>query len=144
MWWFDSLLMSIEILETFWIWWWVKIMVNHLHIKSLSSPVCYQVLLYTYWPGTADMARDEPDSLSDVFNFGKFKRGLTYGFENWYLLLLHANCFHLLQNFNIYKDDDIMNPVKGLGERSRCDDFRYSMNKTRQSQRSEELLKTCP
>ena len=56
-------------------------MVNHLHIKSLSSPVCYQVLLYTYWPGTADMARDEPDSLSDVFNFGKFKRGLKYGFK---------------------------------------------------------------
>lgn len=38
------------------------------------------------------MAQDEPDSLSDVFNFGKFKRGL--------------------------KDDDLINPVEDLGEKA--------------------------
>ena len=64
------------------------------------------------------MAGDEPDSLSDVFNFGKFKRGLKYGFKIRYLIQLLVNCFPHFQHSITFRDDDLINPVKDLSEKA--------------------------
>ena len=64
------------------------------------------------------MPGDEPDSLSDVFNFGKFKRGLKYGFEIRYLAKLLVNCFPRFQHCITFRDDDLINPVKDLSEKA--------------------------